>query len=292
MANDDHVVAGFKNKFQALMTNILPDPALAKLHRDMAQPNAEKEAASSSPARPDRRPGPRATHVARGLCSCHQPCAPAARWYKPALPSRAWRNGRRAGFRYQYREMWGFESLRPHHCARHTERPTMRIAETLNEGLKREYSVSIPAADLDAKVDAQLGKVAPQVRMPGFRPGKVPLNLVRKMHGAQMLNEALQEAVQEGMQQLIADHKLRPAMQPQIDLAAPPAPGKDVDFKVAVEVLPVDRGAADRRHRARKAGRRSRRRGGRRGGRAARRSGEELHARSRRPCRGDRRFGC
>lgn len=115
----------------------------------------------------------------------------------------------------------------------------MRIAETLNEGLKREYSVSIPAADLDAKVDAQLGKVAAQVRMPGFRPGKVPLNLVRKMHGAQMLQDALQEAVQEGMQQLIADHKLRPAMQPQIDLAAPPAAGQDVDFTVAVEVLPV-----------------------------------------------------
>ena len=115
----------------------------------------------------------------------------------------------------------------------------MRIAETLNEGLKREYSVSIPAADLDARVDAQLGKVAGQVRMPGFRPGKVPLNLVRKMHGAQMLQEALQEAVQAGMQQLIADHNLRPAMQPQIDLAGPPAAGQDVNFKVAVEVLPV-----------------------------------------------------
>ncbi len=115
----------------------------------------------------------------------------------------------------------------------------MRIAETLNEGLKREYSVSIPAADIEAKVDAQLGKVASQVRMPGFRPGKVPLNLVRKMHGAQMRSDALQEAVNEGMQQLIAEHALRPAMQPQIDLAAPPAEGKDVDFTVAVEVLPV-----------------------------------------------------
>ena len=115
----------------------------------------------------------------------------------------------------------------------------MRIAETLNEGLKREYSVSIPAAVLDAKVDAQLGKVAGQVRMPGFRPGKVPLSLVRKMHGPQLMNDALQEAVQESMQQLIAEHSLRPAMQPQIDLAAPPAAGKDVDFTVAVEVLPV-----------------------------------------------------
>ena len=115
----------------------------------------------------------------------------------------------------------------------------MRIAETLNEGLKREYSVHVPAADLDARVDAQLGKVAAQVRMPGFRPGKVPLNLVRKMHGPQLLNDALQEAVQAGMQQLIADHNLRPAMQPRIDLAAPPVAGQDVEFTVAVEVLPV-----------------------------------------------------
>ena len=115
----------------------------------------------------------------------------------------------------------------------------MRIAETLNEGLKREYSVSIPASEIEAKITVQLGKVASQVRMPGFRPGKVPLNLVRKMHGPQLLSDALQEAVQEGMQQLIAEHKLRPAMQPQVDLAAPPAAGKDVDFTVAVEVLPV-----------------------------------------------------
>ncbi|MBV8971497.1 MAG: trigger factor [Sphingomonadaceae bacterium] len=115
----------------------------------------------------------------------------------------------------------------------------MRIAETFNEGLKREYSVHVPAADLAARVDAQLGRVAAQVRMPGFRPGKVPLNLVRKMHGAQLMNEALQETVQEGVQQLIAEHALRPAMQPQVDLAAPPAEGKDIDFKVAVEVLPT-----------------------------------------------------
>ena len=115
----------------------------------------------------------------------------------------------------------------------------MRIAETLNEGLRREYSVHIPAAAIDAKVDAQLGKVAAQVRMPGFRPGKVPLNLVRKMHGAQLLNDALQETVGEGVQQVIAEHGLRPAMQPKVDLAAPAAPGKDVDFTVAVEVLPA-----------------------------------------------------
>ena len=115
----------------------------------------------------------------------------------------------------------------------------MRIAETLNEGLKREYSVHIPAATLEAKVDAQLGKVASQVKMPGFRPGKVPLNLVRKMHGAQLLSEALQAAVEESMQQLIAEHAIRPAMQPEVKLDSQPEAGSDVDFTVAVEVLPT-----------------------------------------------------
>ncbi|MFC3713545.1 trigger factor [Sphingoaurantiacus capsulatus] len=114
----------------------------------------------------------------------------------------------------------------------------MRIAETLNEGLKREYSVTIPAKDLNAKIDAQVATVAKQIRMPGFRPGKVPLNLVKKMHGASLRQDALQEALNEGVQKVIADKKLRPAMQPQVDVESIEE-GKDVAFKVAVEVLPT-----------------------------------------------------
>ena len=115
----------------------------------------------------------------------------------------------------------------------------MQIAETLNEGLKREYRVHIPAATLAAKVDARAVEVAKQVRMPGFRPGKVPLNLVKKMHGPALRGEALQAAVNEGVQQLMAEHGLRPAMQPTVDLEGEDADGADVDFKVAVEVLPT-----------------------------------------------------
>jgi trigger factor len=114
----------------------------------------------------------------------------------------------------------------------------MRIAETLNEGLKREYSVTIPAKDLNAKIDAQVANVAKQIRMPGFRPGKVPLNLVRKMHGESLRQEALQEALNEGIQKVITEQKLRPAMQPQVDVESIDE-GKDVAFKVAVEVLPT-----------------------------------------------------
>lgn len=115
----------------------------------------------------------------------------------------------------------------------------MRIAETLNEGLKREYSVHIPAAALAAKVDARAVEVAKQVRMPGFRPGKVPLNLVKKMHGTTLRGEALQAVVNESVQQLMAEHSLRPANQPQVDLDGEVAEGTDIDFKVALEVLPT-----------------------------------------------------
>ena len=115
----------------------------------------------------------------------------------------------------------------------------MRIAETLNEGLRREYSVHVPAAAVAAKVDARAVEVAKQVRMPGFRPGKVPLNLVKKMHGPALRGEAVQAVVNEGVQQLLSDHNLRPAMQPTVDLDGEDKDGADVDFKVAVEVLPT-----------------------------------------------------
>ena len=79
----------------------------------------------------------------------------------------------------------------------------MQTVETLNEGLKRAYRITIPAKDIDALVDKELKSIAPQVRMPGFRPGKVPANLVRKMHGPALEQQALQSAVQDGVQQLI-----------------------------------------------------------------------------------------
>jgi trigger factor len=113
----------------------------------------------------------------------------------------------------------------------------MQTVETLNEGLKRAFRITIPAKDIDARVDQELKSVAPQVRMPGFRPGKVPANLVRKMHGAALEQQALQNAVQEGVQQLMADQKLRPAMQPSVELEEGGL-GKDVVVKVEVETLP------------------------------------------------------
>jgi trigger factor len=114
----------------------------------------------------------------------------------------------------------------------------MQIAEKTNEGLKRQYEVTIPAKDLESRIDAQITQVSGQIRMPGFRPGKVPKNLVKKMHGEAMHGEALNSAVQEGVQKLVADKQLRPAMQPSVALADDYAQGKDVVFTVELEVLP------------------------------------------------------
>jgi trigger factor len=114
----------------------------------------------------------------------------------------------------------------------------MQTVETLNEGLKRAYTLKITAKDIDKRVDAELKRVAPQIRMPGFRPGKVPTNLVRKMHGPALTQDALNSSIQDGIQQLIADHRLRPAMQPAVALGEDYELGKDAEVTVELEVLP------------------------------------------------------
>ena len=114
----------------------------------------------------------------------------------------------------------------------------MQTVETLNEGLKRAYTLTIPASAIDARVEAEIKRVAPQIRMPGFRPGKVPANLVRKMHGEALLQDALNNSIQEGIQSLIAEQQLRPAVQPSVELTEGYEAGKDAELKVELEVLP------------------------------------------------------
>ena len=115
----------------------------------------------------------------------------------------------------------------------------MQIVETANQGLKRAYAVTIPAKDISLRVDSEVRKIAPQVRMPGFRPGKVPANLVRKMHGQALHQDALNAAIREAMDKLVREEKLRPAMQPDVSLGEDYAEGKDAELTVALEVLPV-----------------------------------------------------
>src|SRR3954452_894571 len=98
--------------------------------------------------------------------------------------------------------------------------------------------LTIPAEDIEARVEKEVKRIAPQVRMPGFRPGKVPPNLIRKMHGESLRGDALQGAVQESVQRLLTDQKIRPALQPQVELKEGYEHGKDAEVSVSLEALP------------------------------------------------------
>src|ERR1700712_1613091 len=94
----------------------------------------------------------------------------------------------------------------------------MQIVETSSQGLKRAYTVTIPAKDIADRIDGEVKRMAPSVKMPGFRPGKVPANLLKKVHGPQLHQEALNSSIRDAMDRLVADHKLRPATQPDVAL--------------------------------------------------------------------------
>ena len=115
---------------------------------------------------------------------------------------------------------------------------TIKTVETQNEGLKRAFMLTIPAKDIEARVDQEVKRIAPQVRMPGFRPGKVPPNLIKKMHGDALQRDALNGAVQEGVQKLLDEQGVRPALQPQVELDDQYEPGKDAEVHVSLEALP------------------------------------------------------
>jgi trigger factor len=114
----------------------------------------------------------------------------------------------------------------------------IKTVETETEGLKRAFMLTIPAKDIEARVDLEVKRIAPQVRMPGFRPGKVPPNLIKKMHGDALQRDALNGAVQDGVQQLLQEKNVRPALQPQVQLDEKYEPGKDAEVTVKVEALP------------------------------------------------------
>lgn len=115
----------------------------------------------------------------------------------------------------------------------------MAIKQTTNEGLKRAYLITITAAEIASKIEAEIKKIAPQVKMPGFRPGKVPANLVKKMHGEQIHGQTVNDMIRDSVDGLLRDEDLRPAMQPAVSLGESYEEGKDAEITVELEVLPV-----------------------------------------------------
>jgi trigger factor len=113
----------------------------------------------------------------------------------------------------------------------------MQITEVATEGLKREYRVVCSAEEIEQRVTQRLQELSKTVRLPGFRPGKVPVGLLRRRYGASVLGEVLERVVEEGQRRIISEHELRPALRPKIEVTSF-AEGQDLEFRLDLEVLP------------------------------------------------------
>ena len=117
----------------------------------------------------------------------------------------------------------------------------MQVNETLNEGLKRAYSIKLTAVELDTKVNEKLLEAQPDVEMKGFRKGKVPMALLKRQFGQRIMGEAMQETIDGAMSKHFEDSGDRPAMQPNIEMQNGEKwkEGDDVEVSLTYEALPT-----------------------------------------------------
>lgn len=113
----------------------------------------------------------------------------------------------------------------------------MEVRETSTEGLKREFTVVVGADEIARQVQDRLTEIGRSVRLPGFRPGKAPLTLLKKRYGPSVMGEVVERAVNDSTSATIKERNLRPALQPKIEIVSFNE-GKDLEYKLAVEVLP------------------------------------------------------
>ena len=113
----------------------------------------------------------------------------------------------------------------------------MQVTETIAEGLKREFHVVVPAGELEEKVTSRLGEIGRTVNLPGFRPGKVPMQILRRRFGPSVLGEVLESTVQGSSAEAIRENNLRPALPPKVDIVSF-SEGTDLEYKMSLEVLP------------------------------------------------------
>lgn len=113
----------------------------------------------------------------------------------------------------------------------------MQVKELKSEGLNVELEVTVTAADIDKEVDSRLAEIGKTLKVPGFRPGKVPMNILKQKYGKSVLGEVLEKVVNDNTAKLIEDKKLRPALQPKIEVKEFDE-GKDLIYTVSIENLP------------------------------------------------------
>jgi trigger factor len=113
----------------------------------------------------------------------------------------------------------------------------MQVTETSAEGLKRELRVVVPAGELEEKVTDRLGEIGRTIQLRGFRPGKVPMQILRQRFGTSVLGEVLESTLQGTSADAIREHNLRPALPPKVDIVSF-SEGTDLEYKMSLEILP------------------------------------------------------
>jgi trigger factor len=114
----------------------------------------------------------------------------------------------------------------------------MQITLTAADGLRHEFKVVLTAQDIETRVDARLVDIGKTVKIPGFRPGKVPKALLKQRYSTSVVGEVLEEAVNAAQEKAVSDHKLRPALQPKVDVLSKFELGGGMEFSLTFEMLP------------------------------------------------------
>ncbi|MEH6528022.1 MAG: trigger factor [Sneathiella sp.] len=113
----------------------------------------------------------------------------------------------------------------------------MQITQTNSDGLKRDFTVIVDAAEIETRVTDRLTTVGADIKLPGFRPGKVPMGILRQRFGKSVMGEVLEQTVNETSQKALDDNDLRPAQQPKIEITKFDE-GENLEFTIEVEIMP------------------------------------------------------
>lgn len=118
----------------------------------------------------------------------------------------------------------------------------MQISETLSQDLHKQFTITVPASELDSRVNQRLEEMKPKVNLKGFRPGKAPVSFLKKQFGKSIMGEVVEQVVNEGSRKVVADNNLKVALQPRVEPVGSvddAVAGKaDLSFKVIVDLMP------------------------------------------------------
>ncbi len=116
----------------------------------------------------------------------------------------------------------------------------MQVTETNAQGLTREFKVVVPGQDITKRLEKQLDSMKDRIRLPGFRPGKAPLTLLKKLHGKNLIGQVLEETINEVTSKALEERSLRPALQPKIEITQFEFENEgDLEYNISVEVVPA-----------------------------------------------------